>query len=46
MLLTSPVSRQDYMDGKGRRALDTYIKYGYIPMEDSVPELHFTKKNR
>jgi predicted alpha-1,2-mannosidase len=35
---------QDYMDGKGRRALDTYLKYGYIPMEDSVPEAFHKKE--
>lgn len=29
-------SRGDYVDGKGRRALESYISYGYIPMEDSV----------
>lgn len=22
----------------GRRALNSYLKYGYIPLEDSVPE--------
>ena len=27
---------QEYSDGKGRRALKSYIEYGYIPMEDSV----------
>ena len=26
----------DYKDGKGRRALESYLKYGYIPLEDSV----------
>jgi predicted alpha-1,2-mannosidase len=26
----------DYKDGKGRRALISYLKYGYIPLEDSV----------
>jgi predicted alpha-1,2-mannosidase len=26
----------EYKDGKGRRALESYIKYGYIPLEDSV----------
>jgi predicted alpha-1,2-mannosidase len=31
---TPPVA--DYKDGKGRRALQSYIKYGYIPLEDSV----------
>jgi putative alpha-1,2-mannosidase len=25
-----------YVDGKGRRALPSYLKYGYIPLEDSV----------
>lgn len=28
---------KEYLDGKGRRALDTYLKYGYVPLEDSVP---------
>jgi putative alpha-1,2-mannosidase len=27
---------KDYKDGKGRRALESYLEYGYIPMEDSV----------
>lgn len=27
----------DYIDGKGRRALDSYMRYGYIPLTDSVP---------
>ncbi len=26
----------DYRDGKGRRALASYLRYGYIPLEDSV----------
>jgi predicted alpha-1,2-mannosidase len=29
-------SLADYKDGKGRRALTSYLKYGYIPLEDSV----------
>ncbi len=29
-------SRNEYVDGKGRRALESYMKYGYIPLEDSV----------
>jgi predicted alpha-1,2-mannosidase len=29
-------ARKEYVDGKGRRALSSYIKYGYIPLEDSV----------
>ena len=31
-------SPEEYKDGKGRRALESYIKYGYIPLEDSVWE--------
>ncbi len=27
-----------YADGKGRRALQSYLKYGYIPLEDHVLE--------
>ena len=34
----TPVVYQDYLDGKGRRALPSYLKYGYIPLEDSVKE--------
>ena len=34
----SPASAQDYADGMGRRALKSYVKYGYIPMEDGVKE--------
>jgi predicted alpha-1,2-mannosidase len=33
-----PASFEEYKDGKGRRALSSYLKYGYIPMEDSVKE--------
>ena len=28
--------KDDYLSGKGRRALTSYLQYGYIPMEDSV----------
>ncbi|MBQ9357555.1 MAG: GH92 family glycosyl hydrolase [Prevotella sp.] len=34
----STPSPQDYLDGKGRRALTSYLQYGYIPLEDSVKE--------
>jgi len=27
---------EEYKDGKGRRALPSYIKFGYVPLEDSV----------
>jgi predicted alpha-1,2-mannosidase len=35
--LTTPQNRQDYIDGRGRRGLESYLKYGYIPLEDEVP---------
>ncbi len=34
----SPATRQEYVDGKGRRALESYLKYGYIPLEDGVED--------
>jgi predicted alpha-1,2-mannosidase len=34
----------DYINGKGRRALPSYLQYGYIPMEDSVPEAFHKKE--
>ncbi len=34
----------DYKNGMGRRALDSYLKYGYIPMQDSVPEAFHKKE--
>jgi predicted alpha-1,2-mannosidase len=36
--VASPKSYRDYGQGKGRRALNSYLKYGYIPLEDSVKE--------
>jgi len=35
--LESPAPAE-YADGKGRRALQSYLKYGYIPLEDQVLE--------
>ena len=34
----------DYRDGKGRRALKSYIKYNYIPLEDGVPDAYHTNE--
>lgn len=34
----TPSDYQEYLDGKGRRALRTYMEYGYIPLEDEVLE--------
>lgn len=30
-------NEKDYLNGTGRRALPSYLQYGYIPLEDSVP---------
>lgn len=38
----SPDNEDDYKNGMGRRALPSYLKYGYIPLEDSVPEAFHT----
>lgn len=34
----SPATYEEYADGLGRRALKSYLKYGYIPLEDKVKE--------
>ena len=36
----TPASFEDYQNGMGRRALDSYLKYGYIPLEDGVKEAY------
>ena len=38
----SPESYQEYAGGMGRRALKSYLRYGYIPVEDSVKEAFHT----
>lgn len=35
---TLPQNFEDYKNGMGRRALKSYMKYGYIPLEDGVKE--------
>ena len=40
----SPASFEDYKNGMGRRALESYLKYGYIPLEDSVKEAYHTEE--
>jgi predicted alpha-1,2-mannosidase len=37
-------NNEDYVNGKGRRALRSYLQYGYIPMEDSVQEAFHKKE--
>ncbi len=39
-----PEDFEDYKLGKGRRALDSYIKYGYVPIEDEVLESFHTRE--
>ncbi|UKT64961.1 GH92 family glycosyl hydrolase [Pedobacter mucosus] len=39
-----PSSKADYIEGKGRRALDSYLKYGYIPVEDDVADAFHKKE--
>lgn len=34
----SPSTYEEYTDGMGRRALRSYLHYGYIPVEDGVKE--------
>lgn len=34
----SPDTFDEYKNGKGRRALDSYLKHGFIPLEDKVLE--------
>lgn len=34
----TPSDYQEYADGMGRRALTSYLQYGYIPLEDPVRE--------
>lgn len=40
----TPGSYNEYKNGMGRRALTSYIKYGYIPTEDSVQEAFHKKE--
>jgi predicted alpha-1,2-mannosidase len=40
----SPKNFYDYKNGLGRRALTSYLKYGFIPMEDSVQEAFHKKE--
>ena len=34
----TPATEQEYKNGMGRRTLQSYLKYGYIPLEDPVRE--------
>jgi len=37
-----PSRRSDYLDGRGVRALDSYMRLGFVPLEDSVKEAFHT----
>ncbi len=39
-----PATVDEYRNGMGRRALQSYLKYGYIPLEDSVPDAFHTRE--
>lgn len=41
---STPAEYNDYKDGKGRRALKSYIQYGFIPLEDSVKEAYHKRE--
>jgi predicted alpha-1,2-mannosidase len=34
----TPASKDDYLDGRGRRALPDYLKYGFVPLDNPVTE--------
>lgn len=40
----SPQTMEEYRNGMGRRALKSYLQYGYIPLEDSVNEAFHTQE--
>ncbi len=39
-----PSSEEEYKNGLGRRALNSYLQYGYIPLEDTVPDAYHQKE--
>ncbi len=41
---STPYLAKDYRDGKGRRAIKSYIDNGYIPLEDMVEEAFHTNE--
>lgn len=40
----TPADFATYKNGMGRRALPSYLEFGYIPVEDSVPEAFHKKE--
>ena len=39
-----PATLEEYRNGMGRRALQSYLRYGYIPLEDSVKDAFHTQE--
>ena len=42
--MESPASPDAYKNGMGRRALSSYMKYGFIPLEDPVADAYHTQE--
>jgi predicted alpha-1,2-mannosidase len=40
----SPAIIDEYVDGKGRRGIESYKEYGYIPLEDQVKDAFHQKE--
>jgi len=40
----TPNDLDEYIDGKGRRALESYLQFDYIPIEDDVPYAFHTNE--
>lgn len=40
----TPSDRSEYLDGKGRRALETYISLGYVPLEEEIRDAFHRKE--
>lgn len=40
----TPSDSGEYRNGMGRRALTSYLKHGYIPLEDGVPDAFHTRE--
>ena len=36
--------RDEYLDGKGRRALDAYMRLGYVPLEEKIRDAFHSKE--
>ena len=37
-------ARAAYLNGQGRRALPSYLRYGFVPLDDSVPDAFHQKE--